>query len=198
VPVRRIAGGAPLPRVKPPRSKTRRTTTWSVFFVTINSNKVPYNGAHEDLLVRLCQDATLATFDQNDIGPAVKFLPDFEGDTYDANVRSYRFKGNVEVGARRNKAVHSHTTVLVQHDSRIHFDARVLGDKFRMAWNLLAPKAEQITARPYVNIAAASHSVANFILYQQKDEDTVPVRSSQSSTGFIDTDTGNALRPPKS
>ncbi len=166
-----------------------------MFFVTINTNKVPLNhGAHEDLLVALCQAATTATFDQNDIAPAVKILPGFEGDTYDNNVMAYRFNGNVEIGARRNFAVHSHTTVLVQHNSRIHFDGKVLGDKFRAAWNAVAPKSQQLTHRPYVNIAAASHAVANFILYQQKDLDHIPVTSSQSSTGFIDTSTGEPMR----
>ncbi len=170
-----------------------------MFFVTINTNKVPRDhGPHEDLLIALAQRATTATFDQNDIAPAVKILPGFEGDTYENNVLAYRFNGNVEVGARRNYAVHSHTTVLVQHNSRIHFDARVLGDRFRATWNELAPRTEQLTYRPYVNIAAASHSVANFILYQQKDMDPIPVQSSQvPKDQFIDTSTGSPLKPPR-
>ncbi len=171
-----------------------------MFFVTVNTNKVPRDhGPHEDLLIALCQQATAATFDQNDIAPAVKILPGFEGDSYDQNVVAYRFNGNVEVGARRNFAVHSHTTVLVQHNSRIHFDAKMLGDKFRAAWNALAPRSEQLTYRPYVNIAAASHAVANFILYQQKDLETIPVQSSQvPKNAFIDTSDGSPLKPPHS
>lgn len=167
---------------KPPRSPNRRTVTWSVFLVTINSNKVPLDmAAHEDLLVRLAQLTTEAVFTEDNIAELVAFRPGWEGDSYAANVQTYRFSGNVEIGSRRNKAVHSHTTLAFKHDSSIMLDRNKLAAQFAEVWNGLAPPDahSRILTRPYVNIQAAPHNVANWLLYQQKDADTLPTQSSQ-------------------
>ncbi len=186
--------GVPVPRrlkppperkaaaAKVPRSPSHRTATWSVFLVTINSNKVPLDmQAHEDLLVELARLATEAVFNEQNIPNLVAFRPGWEGDSYAVNVASYRFSGNVEIGSRRNFAVHSHTTLAFKHDSSIMLDRNALAEQFAAVWNSLAPNNPQtrILTRPYVNIQAAPHNVANWLLYQQKDADTLPTQSSQ-------------------
>ncbi len=168
-----------------------------MFFVTINSNKVPRSNVHDDLLVRVCQEATQITFDEATIAEAFKFVFGFEGDTYEQTVRSYRFNGNVEVGARQNYAVHSHVTLLVQHNSRLQLRPEVLRRRFIEAWNGLCHRTDRIQSC-YLDIKAASHAIANWILYQQKDQASgtdadIPVQSSDPRTGtlqFIATDLG--------
>ncbi len=176
------------PRVpKLPRSKTRRTNTWSVFLVTINSNKVPRKDSqvHFDLLVRLCQQATEALFHENNIGDLVTFNPGWEGDSYAANVLEYKFNGAVEVGAKQNYAVHTHVTLMFKHNSNIRLNRDLLMTRFRDLWNALAPPSDTINGNPYVNIVAASHNVANWLLYQQKDQDTIPTQTTDPATGQL-------------
>jgi hypothetical protein len=154
-----------------------------VFFITINSNKVPRrNETHEDLLVRICQRATEETFQEETADELFKFVLGFEGDTFDENVEEYRFNGNVEVGARKNLAVHSHTTVLVKHNSRLQLDVQAIKRRFMESWNFNAHAGDRLN-NVYVHFVAAGHHVANWILYQQKDEADIPVQSTDRRTG---------------
>jgi hypothetical protein len=181
-------GGIRQPRApRPPRSINHRTNTWSVFFVTINSNKTVQANSqvHHDLLVRVCQDATEHVFDDNGAAGLVRFRPGWETDSYAQNVGEYRFSGAVEVGSRQNLAVHSHVTVLIRHNSSILLDRDVIAERFKARWNALCLPRDRILTRPYVNIVAASHNVANWVLYQQKDQADIPVQTTDPVTGRL-------------
>ena len=109
-------------RRREPTPSNRRLRN-SNFFITISTNVKPRTAQEGSAIGSLLEQGTDRMFSEDVLPAFFRFLPPFEKDTYQANLKEIDVDKRVEIGSRpRGGRVHSHALMEVVHDSKIHLN----------------------------------------------------------------------------